>query len=243
MTANDNDVFARVIGKLERLGPLHQADRDAIRALPFNMKTAPPNQFLVREGDLATDCCVLLKGYACRHKATSSGGRQIVSFHMPGDILDLQHLLLSRADHNLQTITAAIVAIVPAAAIRQLAQERPAVSEALWRDTLIDASIFREWVLNVGRRDAKTRIAHMLCEFATRRETAGLGSPERFEFPMTQEQIADATGMTAVHVNRMLHELGRDGVIVRDKREVEITDWARMRRIADFDPAYLHAAA
>jgi CRP-like cAMP-binding protein len=243
MSANDNDVFARVIRKLERLGHLHQADRDAIRALPLTMKTAPPNHFLVREGDLARDCCLLLKGYACRHKATSGGGRQIVSFHLPGDILDLQHLLLPRADHNLQTITAATVATVPAAAIKELAQERPAIGEALWRDTLIDASIFREWVLNVGRRDSKARIAHMLCEFAARREAAGLGSPERFQLPMTQEQIADATGMTSVHVNRMLHELGRDGVIVRDKREVEITDWARMRRIADFDPAYLHAAA
>jgi CRP-like cAMP-binding protein len=243
MTANDNDVFARVIGKLERLGHLNQADRDAIRTLPFSMKTAPPNHFLVREGDLATDCCVLLKGYACRHKATSNGGRQIVSFHMAGDILDLQHLLLSRADHNLQTITTATVATVPAAALKQLAQVRPTVGEVLWRDTLIDASVFREWVLNVGRRDAKARIAHMLCEFAARREAAGLGSPERFEFPMTQEQIGAATGMTAVHVNRMLHELGGEGVIVRNKREVEITDWARMRRIADFDPAYLHAAA
>ena len=124
-----------------------------------------------------------------------------------------------------------------------MVQERPAINEALWRDSLIDASIFREWVLNVGRRDAKARIAHMLCEFASRRQAAGLGSPERFELPMTQEQIGDATGLTPVHVNRMLHALAADGVIVRDQREVEITDWPKMRRIADFDPAYLHAAA
>jgi CRP-like cAMP-binding protein len=166
-----------------------------------------------------------------------------VSFHIPGDILDLQHLLLSRADHNVQAITEITFATVSAAELKRLAQERPAVSEALWRDTLVDASVFREWVLNVGRRDAKARIAHMLCEFAARRDAAGLGSPERFELPMTQEQIADATGLTSVHVNRMLHELARDGVVVRDKREVEITDWTRMCRIADFDSAYLHAAA
>jgi CRP-like cAMP-binding protein len=243
MTSNDNDAFTRLIRKLDRLAELDDADRDAIRALPFKLKSAPAHHYLVREGDIASECCVLLKGYACRHKTTSSGNRQIVSFHMPGDILDLQHLLLSRADHNLQTITEVTFAWVPAAELRRVAQQRPTVSEALWRDTLVDASIFREWVLNVGRRDAKSRIAHMLCEFAARREAAGLGSPERFELPMTQDQIADATGMTSVHVNRMLHELGRDGVIVRDKREVEITDWGRMRRIADFDPAYLHAAA
>lgn len=243
MTTNDNDAFTRMIGKLDRLARLGQADRDAIRRLPFHTKVAPPNNFLVREGEVATDCCILLKGYACRHKTTKSGGRQIVSFHMPGDILDLQHLLLSRADHNLQTITPANLAWVPAADIKRLARERPAVGEALWRDTLIEASIFREWVLNVGRRDAKARIAHMLCEFAARREAAGLGSPERFELPMTQDQIADATGITPIHVSRMMRDLGADGVIVRNKREVEITDWARMCEIADFDPTYLHAAA
>jgi CRP-like cAMP-binding protein len=243
MTANDNDAFDRLIHKLERLAPLGQADRDAIRSLPFTIKQVPSHHYLVREGSSATDCCVLLSGYACRHKTTSGGGRQIVSFHIPGDILDLQHLLLTRADHNLQTITEAKFALVPAADLRRLAQEYPAIGDALWRDTLIDASIFREWVLNVGRRDAKSRIAHMLCEFAARREKAGLGAPEQFELPMTQEQIADATGLTPVHVSRMLHELVADEVIIRDKRKLEIRDWARMCRVADFDRAYLHEAA
>ena len=177
MSANDNDAFALVIRKLDRLAKLEQADREAVRSLPFKVHAAPANHYLVRDGERATHCCILLEGYACRHKTTSSGERQIVSFHMPGDILDLQHLLLSRADHNLQTITPARIASVPAADLRQLAQQRPAVNEALWRDTLIDASIFREWVLNVGRRDAKSRIVHMLCEFAARCDAAGLGSP------------------------------------------------------------------
>jgi len=243
MTENDNQPFAQVIRKLDRLASLQQADREALRSLPFRLQTAPQNHYLVREGDVVTDCCVLLEGYVCRHKTTFKGDRQIVSFHMPGDILDLQNLLLSSSDHNLQTITKATFARVPAAELRRIAQERPAVNEALWRDTLIDASIFREWVLNVGRRDAKSRIAHMLCEFASRREQAGLGSPERFELPMTQDQIADATGLTPVHVNRMLHELDNDGVIVRNRREVQITDWARMCRIGDFDAGYLHEAA
>jgi CRP-like cAMP-binding protein len=243
MRANDNDPFSRVISKLERLGSLDQGDRDAIRALPFSMASAKAHEYLVREGDVPRQCCVLLTGFACRHKAASNGGRQIVSFHMAGDILDVQHLMLPRADHNVQTITTATYATVPSATLRQLTRDRPAVGEALWRDSLIDASIFREWVLNVGRRDAKMRVAHMLCEFATRREAAGLGSPEQFELPMTQEQIADATGLTPVHVNRMLAQLDREGVIRRDQRSVEISDWNRMRRIADFDPAYLHAAA
>lgn len=113
MTVNDNDAFPEVIRKLDRLATLNQADREAIRSLPFRMETARSHHYLVREGDVATNCCVLLTGHACRHKTTSNGNRQIVSFHMPGDILDLQHLLLSRADHNVQTITEATFAWVP----------------------------------------------------------------------------------------------------------------------------------
>jgi CRP-like cAMP-binding protein len=150
---------------------------------------------------------------------------------------------LTKADHGVRTLTEATVAWVPVVAIKELIESRPRIGEALWRDSLIDASIFREWVVNVGQRDAKSRIAHMLCEFAVRREAAGLGTPERFELPMSQEHIADATGLTPVHVNRMLMALAKDGIIERDKREVRISDWERMRQAADFDKDYLHMAA
>lgn len=243
MLANDNDIFQALTRKLDRLGNLSDADRSAILGLPVTIEHAPSNQYLVREGDPVGDCFLILEGFVCRHKLASNGGRQIVSFHMTGDVVDLQHLLFAKADHNVQSITSIKYARTPAKALRQLSQQSPAIAEALWRDTLIDASIFREWVLNVGRRDAKSRIAHMLCEFAIRREAAGLGSPERFDLPMSQEQIADATGLTSVHVNRMLRALGEDGVIARDKREVHITDWGRLRRIADFNPMYLHNVA
>ena len=243
MPAEGADVFGSLIRKLERLTALTDGDRDAIAALPFTVSRGRASHYLVRERDKVSQCAVLLTGYACRHKTTSEGGRQIVSFHLPGDILDLQHVLFPVADHNVQTITEATWASVPVDALRKVVQGSTAIMEALWRDTLIDGSVFREWVLNVGRRDAKARVAHMLCEFATRRENAGLGSPERFELPMSQEQIADATGLTPVHVNRMLHALSDDGIIARDKRKVDILDWKRMRRVADFDPMYLHGSA
>ena len=243
MPANDTDPFGLLIRKLNRLTALDAAAQAAIRALPFTLKSVPSNHYAVREGSRIAECCVLLEGYACRHKMASNGGRQIVSFHIPGDILDLQHVLLSCADHNVQTITPAKLAWIPTAEIRRISREHPTIGEALWRDSLVDASIFREWVLNVGRRDAKSRIAHLLCEFAVRREAVGLGPAERFELPMTQEQIGDATGLTSVHVNRMLAELRTSGLIARDGRNVEISDWAKLRRAADFDPAYLHQAA
>ena len=243
MPADVADIFGLVIRKLERLGTLTDADREAIAGLPHTLQRGRASQYIVRERDRVNSCAILLTGYACRHKTTSEGGRQIVSFHLAGDVLDLQNLLVPVADHNIQTITEATWAVVSADALRKVMRASTTIMEALWRDTLIDGAIFREWVLNVGRRDAKSRVAHMLCEFARRREQAGLGSPERFELPMSQEQIADATGLTPVHVNRMLHALAADGIISRDKRLVDILDWKRMRRVADFDPAYLHDAA
>ena len=192
---------------------------------------------------MVSECCVLVSGYACRHKVAKDGGRQIVSFHVAGDVLDVQHLWLESADHNVQVITDADVAFVPVRALRQLVEERPSIGVALWRDSLLDASVFREWVLNVGRRDARTRIAHMLCEFVARSEAAGLGCPSEQVIPMTQEHIGDATGLTSVHVNRMLRTLREEGAVQGSGRGLQVADWQRLKRIAEFQADYLHLAA
>jgi CRP-like cAMP-binding protein len=241
---NENDGPLRsLIGKLERLAQLDNTDKDRLAALPLREERVPRYRRLVHEGDTPEQCCLLVSGYACRYKDSVNGARQIVSFHLRGDLLDIQHLLLARADHSLETITPAIVAWIPKEDLLRLAWERPTVGKALWRDCLIDASIFREWVLNVGRRDAKSRVAHMLCEFVARCEAAGLGMANRFHLPMTQEQIADATGSTSVHVNRTLKALDECGAIARERNRFEVLDWDRLCTIANFDPAYLHAAA
>lgn len=243
MAADGYDVLGPLIRKLERLAELNDADRRVVAALPFTMEDVRKRDYLVREGEEAARCAVLITGYACRHKTTRSGGRQIVSFHMSGDILNLQQVLLPRADHHVEATTDATVAWVPSAALKTMASDRPTIGEALWRDTLIDASIFREWVLNVGRRNSTARVAHMLCEFTTRMEAAGLETPQSFYLPMSQEQIADATGLSAVHVNRTLHALQAQGAIVVQRGQVRVVDPERMRGIAEFDPAYLQAAA
>ncbi len=231
------------VKNLNNLKNLDSQDVRAIEDLPVRLDNQPANHLLVREGARPDLCCILLKGFACRHKMTSAGERQIVSLHIPGDLLDVQHLELVQADHNVQTITPSTVAWVRKLDLQRVLDQRPAVRKAVWRSALVDASIFREWVLNVGRRDGVARVAHMLCELVARLEAAGLGSATRLELPMTQEQIADATGMTPIHVNRMLQELSARGVIVRNRRDVRIVDWAGLRRVADFDPAYLHLAA
>jgi CRP-like cAMP-binding protein len=222
---------------------MSDADEQAVFALSHSVSRVAPREYLVREGDLPKHCCLLIEGYASRSKLAVDGGRQIVSFHMAGDILDLQHLFLECADHNVQAITEGMVAWIPMNGLRELATNHPMIGTAFWRDALIDASIFREWVLNVGRRDAKTRIAHMLCEFIARSEVAGLGSPQSIELPFTQEEIADATGLTLVHVNRMLRCLAEDGLLKRTGRSLQILDWNRFKKAAGFDQSYLHAAA
>ena len=233
-------ILGRMVDRLARRAPLDAADREALLSLPHNVRTLEPASYTVREGDPPRQCAVLLSGFAFRQKITGLGGRQILSLHIPGDMLDLQHLFLSVSDHNVQTLTRAEVAFIPRGALQDLALSRPAVSHAFFVDTLVDASIFREWVVNVGRRDARGRIAHILCEFALRLETAGLAEQYRYDLPMTQEQLADALGLTPVHVNRTLRMLDSEGLIERNRRTVRIRDWQRMRAVADFNERYLH---
>ena len=229
-----------MLRKLERRARLDADDRQALLALPHQIRRLAPGAHIVRDGDTPDFCALLVTGFAYRHKITGEGGRQVIALHVAADFLDLQNSLLAVSDHNVQTLTEADVALIPRDAIRDLALARPAAGVAFWIDTLVDSSIFREWVVNVGRRDARTRVAHILCEFSLRLEEAGLAANHRYELPMTQEQLADAVGLTSVHVNRVLRQLGEEGLISRNKRTIVIEDWPRMRDVGDFNERYLH---
>jgi CRP-like cAMP-binding protein len=124
--------------------------------------------------------------------------------------------------------------------MRTLAFDHPHVGMAMWYETLVEGSIFREWIVNVGQRNARTRIAHLLCEFAMRLEVAELGQHSNYELPITQEQLGEAVSLTSVHVNRMLMQLEADGLISRTKRVITIHDWPELAKTADFEPRYLH---
>jgi CRP-like cAMP-binding protein len=158
-------------------------------------------------------------------------------------MVDLQNSLLKVADHNVQALTPMTAAFIPRQAIVDLAFERASVGKALWMETLVEGSISREWIANVGRRDARARVAHLLCEFAMRLEAVGLGEQCKYRLPMTQEQIADTVGLTAVHVNRTLKSLDDEGLTARSKRSVVIADWQRLANAGDFNPTYLHLPA
>lgn len=227
--------------KLEYWKEFSADDRAALLALPFTLKKFDAAQYIVREGDKAQYSCVMTSGFSVRHKLVTDGARQILSIHMKGEMVDLQNSLLGKADHSVQMLTAGSVAMIDREEIRRIAFERPAIGEAMWVDTLVDASIFREWIANVGRRNAHTRIAHLLCEFSLRMKLAGLGQHDRYELPMTQEQLADATGLTSVHVNRTIMALQAEGLINRPTpRSIVIDEWSRLAEAGDFDSAYLH---
>ena len=232
--------LALMVRKLEIHTPLQQGDRDALLTLPHTLKTYEPSAYLVREGDAPEQCAVLLSGFAFRQKLTSSGMRQIVSMHIPGDALDFQHLFLDVADHNVQTLTHADVATIPRTALRELARSRSAIGNAIFVSTLVEGSISREWTLNIGRRDARSRLAHFLCEFAIRLDVVGLTPGQGYELPMSQEQLGDALGLTAVHVNRTIKSLEADGLITRNRRRISFPRWDALRELADFSSRYLH---
>jgi CRP-like cAMP-binding protein len=230
-----------MVRKLEYWRKFTADDRAAVLALPHTVRTLEAQNYIVREFDRAESCCLLLSGFAMRHKIVAGGHRQILSIHMRGDLVDLQSSLLGHADHSVQMLTAGKAAMIPRDEINRIAFERPTVGKAMWVDSLVDASIHREWIANVGRRDARTRLAHLLCEFSLRLKLAGPGDQANYELPMTQDQLADATGLTPVHVNRTLKALEMDGLIDRrSPRLVEIGDWRRLAETGDFNSAYLH---
>lgn len=236
-------VLAPMLDKLTRRSPLGPAETNAILALQYRLADVDPGTYLVREGNKVKNCCLLLWGFVYQSKITGSGSRQIVSIHLRGDLVDLQNTLIEDADHNVQALTHAQVAYIPCQAILNLTEAYPAIGRALWLDTLVDASMAREWILNIGQRNARQRIAHLLCELALCQEAAGICKAPDYELPMTQEQIGDATGLTSVHVNRTLGTLRADGLISTDGRKVTIKDWSGLRSAGDFSKGYLHQPA
>ncbi|MDO6414118.1 Crp/Fnr family transcriptional regulator [Sphingomonas sp. BIUV-7] len=243
MDGAELDAFAALLRKLNRVCALSEADEATIRGLPWSIESKVARSILIREGEHAALCSVLLDGYVAKGKTALNGSRQIVSFHMPGDLLDIEHVFFRPSDHNLHTVTNVVVARVAREDLRSVTLSRPGLAEAFWCSSLLDAAIYRQWLLNVARRNAKSRVAHMLCEFTVRASMAGLGSPAAFEFPMTQVEIAHATGLTPVHLNRIIGDLAEQGLIVRRKGRLSIGDWIAIQRTAGFKPAYLETNA
>ena len=230
---------ARLITKLESVARLTRKDCAAIAALPLRTRSVDAGADIIAEGDQPRECCLVIDGLLCRYSITGAGDRQIVSFHIAGDLPDRDSLHLAAMDHGVCSVSPARVAFIPQPALLQLIETHPNVALALWRDTVTDGAIYRQWLTSVGRRTARQRLAHLVCEIYMRMAAVGLADGDHFSFPVTQTQLGYALGLSAVHVNRTLQELRHEGLLTWKGPVVMLLDHAALREVGDFDPGYL----
>jgi CRP-like cAMP-binding protein len=231
--------YSRLLCRLERYGALGSEDRQRISELPLSVTNVPANQEITHQGDRPCGCVLVLGGYLYTHKIATGARRQITSFVIPGDLADLQALYLHSVDYNLSALGPASVAFLPHDALRDTLDRSPQLARAFWRETFIENSIFREWITNLGRRDAIARVAHVVCELAARLQAVDLARNLCFSIPLTQAELADACGISSVHANRVVQELRRLGLVEWDSKQVRIRDWKGLARIGDFSADYL----
>ncbi|MCA6121257.1 Crp/Fnr family transcriptional regulator [Bradyrhizobium sp. WSM 1704] len=224
-----------MIRKLRLHSELPDENVEALRAVVTPVKNMPEDSLIVREGDLSTQCCVIMSGFAYRSKVSETGKRQILSFHIAGDIPDLQGLPLKRMDHDLTTLSPARLGFINHDALERIIESRPALARALWRETLLDAVLFRQWIVNLGTRSASGRMAYLIGELRQRLAAMGLVANEQFDFPITQSKLADALGLSVVHVNRVLQAFRTEGVLDFKRRVVTLRDLERIVELGGFE--------
>lgn len=231
---------SRLLARLEGAGRLSENDRRAVASLPMRLQDFAANEDLVLQGDRPTECCVILDGVVCRYKILGDGRRQIMALITPGEMPDLQSLHLERMDHSLAALSRVKAAFIPHQSLSDLIVGSPALGHALWRETLVDGAVFREWMVGMGRRTAYARLAHLFCELTVKFERAQVRRGDRYPLPLTQSELADALGLSVVHVNRVLQQLRRDGAVQVRAGELRILDWGKLAEAGEFTPDYLH---
>lgn len=229
-----------VASKLEAFTRLSADDRAALAQASRNVRFVEPRRDLMSEGDKPRYVHLVLDGWACRYKNLPDGKRQIVSIFVPGDFCDVNVYILKTMDHSIGAITRLKVAMITPDEMQALTADRPRLTQALWWHELVDLAIQREWTVNVGQRSAYERLGHLLVELYLRLKIVGRATDGRCDFPLTQNDLADATGLTAVHVNRTLQELRRDGLIELERKQLKILDLDRLKDVSMFNANYLH---
>ena len=203
-------------------------------------KDYPARTDILAEGEKVDECHVILSGLAARYKILENGERQIMAFLVPGDLCDAEVFILEEMDHSVMALSDTRCAIISAKTMRELLREVSALAEALWWGTMTDLAVLRERIVDHGRRNARERVAHLLYEVLVRYRIAGATDGDAFSFPVTQEELADATGMTPVHLNRTLQQLRAEGLIEFKNKTLNITDPEGLKQAALFNPNYLH---
>lgn len=218
---------------------LSKAEQEAILALPGEEVRTDAHRDIIRPGQRTTFSCLVVSGMVGRFDQLADGHRQITALHIVGDFCDLHSLAVPEAGWGLESLTDTVIRKVPHDALAALVEASPDFAMAFWRDTVVDSSVLAKWASALGRRSAKARLGHLLCEMGIRFEQAELGAHDDFEFPITQAQLADVLGVTAVHLNRTMQALRQDGLLVTSGSRFRLPDRKRLCQIAQFDPSYL----
>ena len=219
---------------------LNEEEQHAILKLPTCERDVSAKTDFVGFKEEVGQSCFIASGLVGRFGETLGGARQITALHIPGDMADLHSAVRPIGLGGLTALCDTTILSISHDAIRALVARYPAIAEALWRDCMLDAAILMEWIVNVGHRDAQTRLAHVFCEMAIR--SSGNREPLlTYRFPITQEQLGEATGITSVHVNRSLMTLRARELVTVKGGHVQIHDWATLAKAGQFDPAYLVA--
>ena len=227
--------------KLEQLVKFNPEERQRLdQLLAYPTATYKRGAKILSEGEKVNMIHLVLAGLAARSKTLSSGNRQLMGFMIPGDLFDVEVFVLEAMDHDVIALTETTCTVFPAAVIEGILTESTKLTKALWWSTMTDSSVLREWVVNHGSRGSLERIAHLMCEMLIRYRIIGEATDDALPFPLTQEDLADATGMTAVHVNRIVKQLRAEGLIDLRRRVLKVLDPQLLLKVASYNSAYLH---
>jgi CRP-like cAMP-binding protein len=229
----------RFVNRLEPRSALTDEEVSALLQLRGEIKNVAAHADLVRLAQVVDHSCLVVTGLVGRFGQNSDGMRQITCLHIPGDVADLHSVVSPKSGWGLTALTKTTILRLSHADLRRIAARHHGIAEAFWRDSVADGSMFSQWVVNVGRRNALSRVAHLFCGMAIRCEKAGQGDRQAFPLPITQADLADATGLTNVHVNRTLKELRTQSAVELRTGTVTIPDWQKLVALGDFDPAFM----
>jgi CRP-like cAMP-binding protein len=237
---NSKDVAENpLVRKLRAFARLSDDDLRILDEVALHGREVGARIDLIREGDKPSDVLLVMEGFACRYKVSPEGKRHIMAYLVPGDFCDLHVFILNEMDHNIGTLSSCRVVDIPRHRVLELV-DRPAIARAFWVAAMVDEATLREWLVNIGSRPAEERIGHLLCELLLRLRAVGLANSDHYELPLTQNDLAETMGLSAVHMNRVLQDLRRQGLIELKHKQLVILDFERLKEFSSFNANYLH---
>lgn len=229
----------RFIKRLQLRSSLSEAEVKALRAIEPREARRSARRDIVRSGDHTVFACLVAEGVVGRAEQFADGTRRTAAYYVAGDMCDLHSVAVPVAGWNITALTDCVYYEVPHEALEAAGRRFPNLLTAFWRDTIVDASVLSKMVTVLSRLPVKQRVAHLFCEFGVRASVAGLGSTRAFPFPLTQSQLAELVGATAVHVQRVLRVLREEAAVIPHRGRIEVADLKALRRLAEYDLAYL----